>query len=257
MTSLTRGPLPPRVYWRRRVLLVVAAVLLVFALARGLSAGSDATSGPDAATPVAGVPTSTVTVTPSATPIDPQRAEGKKKKRREPVLVAPTGPCADEDIAVTPTVPRPIAGRDVLVVLELRTISAEACTWEASPETLTLKITSGKDDIWSSRQCPRAVPSRSVVVRSAVSTKIGVSWSARRSDDECSTLTHWALPGFYHVTAAALAGEPADVQFELEAPARAVITRSPEPKQDPKADPKTESDDEQPAQAKKTPTGQR
>jgi hypothetical protein len=257
MTSLTRGPLPPRVYWRRRALLVVAGVLLVFALARGLSAGSDATSGPDAATPVAAVPTSTVTVTPSATPIDPQRAEGKKRKRREPVLVAPTGPCADEDIAVTPTVPRPIAGRNVLVVLELRTISAEACTWEASPETLTLKITSGKDDIWSSRQCPRAVPSRSVVVRSAVATKIGVTWSARRSDDECSTLTHWALPGFYHVTAAALAGEPADVQFELEAPARAVITRSPTPKQDPKTDPETDPEKVQPAQGKKTPTGRR
>jgi hypothetical protein len=247
MTSLTRGPLPPRVYWRRRVLLVVAVVLLVFALARGLSAGSDATSAPDAATPVAAVPTSTVTVTPSATPVDAPRAKGTKKKRREPVLVAPTGPCADEDIAVTPTVPKPIAGRDVLVVLELRTISAEACTWEASPETLTLKITSGKDDIWSSRQCPRAVPSRSVVVRSAVSTSIGVRWSARRSDDECSRLTHWALPGFYHVTAAALAGEPADVQFELEAPTPVVITRSPAPKQDPK--------NGKPAQGKKTPAG--
>jgi hypothetical protein len=135
------------------------------------------------------------------------------------------------------------------VVLELRTIAAEACTWEASPETLTLKITSGKDDIWSSRQCPRAVPSRSVVVRSAVSTSIGVRWNARRSDEACSRLTHWALPGFYHVTAAALAGEPADVQFELEAPTPAVITRSPSPKQDPQ--------DEQPKQGKETPTGRR
>jgi hypothetical protein len=253
MTSLTRGPLPPRVYWRRRVLVVGIALLLVFALARGLSAGSDAASAPSAATPVAAAPTSTVTVAPSATSTADQRArdkkKAKKKKRSKPVLAAPTGPCADEDIAVTPTVPNAIAGRDVSVVLELRTIEAEACTWEVSPRTLTLKITSGKDEIWASRHCPRAVPTRDVVVRSAASTSIAVAWNARRSDEDCSRLTHWALPGFYHVTAAAMAGEPADVQFELEAPTPVVITRSPSPKQDPQ--------DEQPEQGKKTPVARR
>jgi hypothetical protein len=262
MSSLTRGPLPPRVYWRRRVLLVALAVVLVFVLARLLNAGSDATSAPDAATPVAGVPTSTPT--PSATATTPPRTDGrqpKKKKRSEPVLAAPTGSCADADIAVTPTVPKAVAGREVFLVLKLRTIQAEACTWEVSPETLTLKITSGNDDIWASRQCPRAVPTRSVVVRRAVSTSIGVTWNARRSDDECSRLTHWALPGYYHLDAAALAGEPAEVQFELETPPRVVITRSPSPKQEPRNDqPAEQSDeqpDEQPQQGKKTPVARR
>jgi hypothetical protein len=250
MTSLTRGPLPPRVYWRRRILLVGIAVLLVFGLARALSAGSDASSSATgSAAQVAAVPTATVTATPSAAPAVEQRGEGRRKKRSEPVLAAPTGPCADEDIAVTPTVPKAVAGRDVRLVLELRTIEAEACTWEVSPETLTIRITSGKDDIWASRQCPRAVPTRSVVVRSAATTSVGVTWSGRRSDEECSRLTHWAMPGYYHLAAAALAGEPADVQFELEAPTPVVITRSPEPKQEPR--------DEQPAQGKKTPVARR
>ena len=57
-------------------------------------------------------------------------------------------------------------------------------------------------------------------------------WSGRRSDDDCSRLTEWALPGWYHVAAAALAGEPSDLQFELERPTREVITRTPEPQQD-------------------------
>jgi hypothetical protein len=250
MTSLTRGPLPPRVYWRRRILLVGIAVLLVFGLARVLTAGSDASSSAtDSAAQVAAVPTATVTATPSAAPAVEQRGEGRRKKRSEPVLAAPTGPCADEDIAVTPTVSKAVAGRDVFLVLKLRTIEAEACTWQVSPETLTIRITSGKDDIWASRQCPRAVPTRSVVVRSAAATSIGVTWNGRRSDEECSRLTHWAMPGYYHLAAAALAGEPADVQFELEAPTPVVITRSPEPKQEPRH--------EQPAQGKKTPVARR
>ncbi|HEX5862149.1 MAG TPA: hypothetical protein VFY58_09925, partial [Nocardioides sp.] len=47
---------------------------------------------------------------------------------------------------------------------------------------------------------------------------------------ECSELTSWALPGWYHVAAAALAGEPSDVQFELERPEREEITKTVRPK---------------------------
>ena len=67
------------------------------------------------------------------------------------------------------------------------------------------------------------------MVRKAVSTTVDVSWNSRRSDDTCSRLTEWAMPGYYHVVAAALAGEPADVQFQLDAPTSQQITRSPSP----------------------------
>jgi hypothetical protein len=156
---------------------------------------------------------------------------GKHKTKQAPVLVEPDGPCEDRDIAVTPEVKRPVAGPrgSVFVVLRLRTLEAEACTWRVSRDTLTLKISSGKDDIWSSRECPRAIPAREVVVRSAVSTTVGVTWNGRRSDEDCSRLTEWALPGYYHVTVAALAGEPADEQFELKAPTGPVDTTTPSP----------------------------
>ena len=59
---------------------------------------------------------------------------------------------------------------------------------------------------------------------------IEILYDAKRSDDECSTFTEWAMPGFYHVEAAALAGEPTDVQFELVRPASEVITKTVTPK---------------------------
>jgi hypothetical protein len=242
MTSLTRGPLPAGVYWRRRMLLLATALVLVFGLARILGAGSDASSPTERVSPVAAVPSGTSTVTRSAGPVSAVRPhrdapgagatndrKGEREKHVAPVLAAPSGPCADEDIAVTPTVPDPVAGRDVSLVLELRSIEAEACTWEVSADTLTLKITSGKDLIWATRQCPRAVPSRAVVVRRDVPTSVGVTWNARRSDEGCPKQTEWAMPGYYHVHVAALAGEPADEQFELARPAAEVVTRAPQP----------------------------
>ena len=119
---------------------------------------------------------------------------------------------------ITPTVPDPVAGRDVMIVLNLQTGVTEACTWQVSADTVTMKITSGPDDIWSSRECPKAIPTQDVVVRRAMATQVPVMWNSRRSDEYCSDRTAWALPGFYHVAAAALSGEPTDVQFELTAP---------------------------------------
>lgn len=244
---MTRGPLPPRVYWVRRLMLLGTAVLLVIGIARLLGDGSDASSdegavSPAAAgtTPTTGVPTTGLT---SGTTPEPTGTGGAKhgKKHRSstpdptPTLAAPQGECDGTDIAVTPKVTDAVAGRDVMIVLQLRTLESEACTWRTGHDQLTVTITSGTDDIWTSRQCPRAIPVRDVVVRKTVTTNLGVSWDARRSDDTCSRLTAWAMPGWYHVTAASLGGEPSDLQFELETPTAATITRTAKPTQSPSA----------------------
>ena len=203
------------------------AVLLVFALARVLGAGSDASSPPEAqerARTVAAAPTATVTL-PATSPSASESARPAEKKTRTP-LPQPDGTCEDEDVAVTPSVEDPVAGSDVRIDLELRTIVSEACTWEVSPDSLTLKVTSGDDEIWTSRHCPRAIEREEVTLRRDHTTTVDVTWNARRSDEECSKLTSWALPGWYHVAAAALAGEPSDLQFELERPEREEITRT-------------------------------
>jgi hypothetical protein len=60
-----------------------------------------------------------------------------------------------------------------------------------------------------------------------------VTWNAKRSDDTCSHLTDWALPGWYHVRVAVLGGEPADEQFELARPVADTITKTVTPKPSP------------------------
>lgn len=243
MPALTRGPLPARVYWVRRMLVLGTAVLLVVAIARLLGGSSDAQDpADDAAQLSADTPSSTEPgATSSSGAVTPgvpgqQGRPGKVRKTREaPVLADPTGDCVGSDIAVTPKIGNAVGGRDVLIVLQLRTISAEACTWRVAPDALTVNITSGRDPIWSSRQCPRAVPRRDVVVRKAVTTNIGLVWrQAKRSDDTCSPGTDWAFPGWYHVTAAALGGEPSDVQFELRTPTAATVTVTATPKNRPR-----------------------
>jgi hypothetical protein len=97
---------------------------------------------------------------------------------------------------------------------------------------MVLKIISGDDRIWSSQQCPRLMPQEAVVVRSAAPTKVVFVWNGRRSDEDCTSASAgFALPGSYHVIAAALGGEPTDVQFLLTGPPRETVTVTPKPRQ--------------------------
>jgi hypothetical protein len=225
-------------------MVLATALLLVFAIGRLVVGGDDpGSSGDGAVTPAAGEPTSD----PSAD-VRPRRDRGEradagnrdrgdgKKDQPEP-LPEPTGPCADGDVVVTPVVDEAVGGSPVTIGLDLRTMEADACTWTASHRTLTLKITSGHDDIWASRECPHAVPTQAVTVYREHTTTVDATWTAKRSTEEtCSRGTEWATPGWYHVAAAALAGEPSDTQFELTVPEGEHITKTVQPKPDKQGD---------------------
>ena len=228
-------------------MVLAVPLLLVVVLARVLGGSSD---GKDPSTGTATQAGATVDeVAPTAGPTAGATSGGKKgrtgkgKKKRnqetvpeetappEPVLAEPTGPCTESDIVATPSLTSAAGGSDVAMQITLRTKVAEACTWQASATTMTVTITSGDDYIWSTRECPVAIPPQDVVVRQAVDVPVVVTWSARRSDETCSDRTAYAMPGFYHVAAAALGGEATDVQFELVAPQPGVITKTAEPEQ--------------------------
>ena len=239
-TVRPRGPLPARVYWTRRLIVLGVPLLLVVVLARVLGGSSDGKDETAGTATQAGATIDETSQAPTSGPtVGAKTGAGKKGKKKrnqettppEPVLAEPTGPCADSDIVATPAITSAPGGSDIPITINLRTIVTAACTWQASPQTLTVTITSGDDYIWSTRECPVAIPVQDVVIRQAVDTPVVVTWSARRSDETCSDRTKWAFPGFYHVEAAALGGEAADVQFELLRGVPAVITETADPQQ--------------------------
>jgi hypothetical protein len=242
MPSSTRGPLPSGVYWRRRLAVLTLALMVFLGVGKVLDHGSDGSSDDKAEQAGAATLTSPTATVPAE---DPTKKGGKGKGGKghggkgqrtptptptpTPVLPDPTGPCADDDVYLTPSIAAPIGGADITIMLNLQTRTSEACTWQVSPDTVTMNIVSGRDRIWRSNQCPDAIPVQDVVVRLASVTQVPVVWSSRRSDEECSDRTAWALPGFYHVLTAALGGEKTDVQFELLAPAQATVTQTATP----------------------------
>jgi hypothetical protein len=243
MTAVTRprGPLPPRVYWTRRLLVLLVALALVFGVARLLGGGGPGGGAPSArpvgaeqsTTAATTGPTPTATTTgatgsagPSTSPSGP--ATGQSSGASPSAPATPSGTCANSDIVALPSVASPAyAGHTVIVTMTLTTKSSPACTWQVSADSLVVKVTTGDERFWSTQDCADAVPDQSVVVRRDTPTTIAMQWNAMRSDKDCSNSTSWAQPGYYHVVAAAFGAEPTDTQFRLLAPVRETITASP------------------------------
>lgn len=251
MSAVTRpkGSLPARVYWVRRLLVLAVAFGLVFGIARLLGGGggdgdpavavpaaasaSPTTSGPTTTAEAMATPSEQVTA--AQEPGTKQAGKRHGRKRHQPTVAAtplavPTGPCEDSDVQVTPAVrPPAYAGQDVRITLRLSTYASPACTWKVSPRSVVVKVSSGDDRIWTTQDCPAALEKQSVVLRSDHVTRTYLTWHGQRSDDDCSRTTPWAMPGYYHVKAAALGADPVDVQFRLRPPPRPTITPTPTP----------------------------
>lgn len=233
------GRLPQRVYWIRRSVVLLVAALLVLAIGKVLGgSGSDPTADQASTTASSASPSASAGATRAIGPVAPRStvAGGVKAASKAPLL-APTGDCAADEVSVVPSVPKAEAGNPIVVHLTLEG-TQPACTFAVSPDSLVVKITSGSDKIWSSQDCPHAIAKGSVVVRSGLPADVPITWSGRRSDDECSNAAGWAMPGFYHVYAAALGSTPADLQFEVTFPKRGVVTKTAKPKK-PTATPTT------------------
>jgi hypothetical protein len=229
------------VYWTRRLLVLLVAGALAVGVVRVLGGGEERL-GP-VARPASGVATDDASPLAEATsqarpepPRDAQERTGKgSKKKKAPKrtrapLARPSGPCRDSDVKVVPRlVGNAYAGEDVRVMLRLSTYESPACTWEVSSDTVAVRLTSGSDRIWSTQDCPAAVPTEAVVLRNRRPTGVEVVWPGRRSDSDCSRSTSWAQPGYYHVAAAAMGSEPESRQFELRSPAPITITPTPTP----------------------------
>lgn len=154
-------------------------------------------------------------------------------------LAEPGGPCLNDQISVTPSVPAGEGGHKVTIELALSGV-APACTFEVSAKTLGVKVASGSGSdatsVWSSQDCPASVPAGQVVVRSGQPTVVPVVWNGQQTSANCQG-SAWAMPGTYEVMAAVFGSNPTQSQFQLVYPQAGVVTKTATPKPAPTGDP--------------------
>jgi hypothetical protein len=161
--NLTVGPLPPSVYWRRRLLVLAGVVLVVilFATMCSGSGKSDAASQRTAATtsPTPGSPS------PSSQPqilgggpaaSSSASAAATGSPAAPPVNTTPTqsAECSDAEIKLTPTVQKNADGTWTLT-LKVRNISTRTCTRDVGADPQEIHVVQNGQTVWSSDACQR------------------------------------------------------------------------------------------------------
>jgi hypothetical protein len=194
--------LPAEIYWRRRLLLLAALILIAWL---GLHFWPGA--GDDERPVSAPVPTATPSPTPKPAPTDGTTTVA---------LASGSSACDSESIRITPSVPDGQKTRGpVDIDLTLSSTSKKACTFTALSSDLLMVISAGKTAIWDSTVCKTALITDPVKLSPGWSTVVPVEWSGRGSGPACSKKEGWATPGGYTVQVGTLGGEPGKAKFTL------------------------------------------
>jgi hypothetical protein len=184
-----RGPLPPGVYWRRRLVTLGVVVLVLFGLTR--ACGGD--GGRDALTPA---PATSTTAQPQPRPSSTARPTASATS------AATIGPCADSAVTVTARADAQTytAARRPVLTVGIANKSSVPCTRDVGQAAREIRVLSGNDRVWSSDDCSPGGGSQVVTLHpGAAPVTFSVTWSRRRSAAGCPAGAEAAGPGTYKV----------------------------------------------------------
>jgi hypothetical protein len=250
MTSVIRpaGPLPQRVYWVRR-LLVLAIVLVAVALSwsavghvlggaespaqsAGISGDGQPPTPPDdgSGTGVGsgtgqGANDQTGSQNPAKNGPDkngPDKNDKNDKNGKgshagggKPALSPPTGDCAPADVGLRLVVDDSRSGAGNPITLKFTSLATAACTLAITPDSLVLRITSGSDVIWTSDDCPDDLLAKELVVRERPATAYTFAWNGYRSTESCNAPGSVASAGGYWAEAALVGADAHRGYFDI------------------------------------------
>jgi hypothetical protein len=237
----SRRPLPRRVYWFRRLLVLGVAFALVLGIAELLDY-STGNSGGEQAAPVAAAPSSTAESSAGPRKQKPAKPRMRDEGREKDRLARPDGPCEDSDVLVTPTITDAHAGSPVKIVLEVTTVRSAACWFEVSPETVFVNIDGESGTIWSSQHCPEAVPTKNVVPRRERAARVPMWWDGKESEEGCPVWRPWidVLGGYTAVAAVRGSVTPVAIGFFLGGAVAPTVTETATPTPTPERRKKSE-----------------
>ena len=150
-------------------------------------------------TPEAGqTPKTQRSTPPTATDKKKAQVEAAAKKAAAKKKVTALATCPTGDLRPTLTGARTVkATKATTFSLSLINGSSKACYLKMTSANFTLTLVSGKDRIWSTDDCPAAVPAQSRKLASQKSVDWKIRWNGQRSGSGCSKERKKPGPGYY------------------------------------------------------------
>ncbi|MFE3452700.1 hypothetical protein ACFXJ8_27625 [Nonomuraea sp. NPDC059194] len=198
------------VYWRRRMTVLVAVLVVVAFVAWACSATGGpqhASNAEKAATPsaepvLAGLPSVTMTPTPkpSKARVTASPSPSPSPSPTQTQRVRRAGmPCEEKDLVLNLEQRQEVYSSQTqpTFMLTLVNTGPVMCTADVGPRAMEIRITSGSDRVWSTSDC---VSGDGVEIRKlerGIPYVRSLDWDRRRSGADCSGERAAALPGTY------------------------------------------------------------
>ena len=189
------GPEQPQVYWRRRVMLAVVALITLVIIVRSLTGGGDTAAAVATSTPVASQPVATPapslevasptpeTIQPTADPTVPPVGEGE---------------CSDADTSIRVLVDRETTavGEGVHIKMIVKNISDKTCKRDVGSGANEVTVISGPALIWSTDHCNASTDKNLVELTPGQEWSVKVVWIGKQTAKGCK-VRNMAEPGAY------------------------------------------------------------
>ncbi|RDI47168.1 DUF4232 domain-containing protein [Nocardia mexicana] len=195
------GPLPPEIYWRRRLLaigaLVVALVLVIWLAVMLLRGGGD-DKNPNAATTSTSAPVSQAAAG-SSTP------EPSTSQSASATASGSAAACPDQSLAVKVTVGQPTykTGEQPVFGIVATNISTTACQRDmgSGMQQVTVQSLDGQRRLWSNTDCDQGGPTDMRTLKGGEQAAFTLTWSGTTSQPGCAGERVKVPPGAYAVVA--------------------------------------------------------
>lgn len=236
------GPEQPRTYWQRRGLVIVAvlvAIAVAVTVIVNLAGGGDqqqavpaASTQPAGTQPAASPTSNTARSTPAPAPsksakapattaTSPKASTSAKSSSappatKQPATKMPTPACKASELRAT------LRGDQKLKISQKTTFTVTlinggptTCVVSVTPSTFELKVYSGTDRIWSTKDCAMSVKPFEKAVASEGEVAWTMMWNGRRSADGCKNRSETPRPGTYFATAQLKGADPVQLGMTL------------------------------------------
>ena len=196
------GPNPPRVYWVRR-LAVLVGILLVIAVV-GVVGWALTFRGGAAGAAGAG----------SVAGVDAEKAGGSKAAASATPVDCTA---AEVQLAVVSDATQYASGANPVLKVSVTNGGARPCTVDAGDAARELVVSSGNDRIWSTKDCAGGeTASRQLLLDAGARDSVDIPWARVRSAEGCPANLPAPRTGTYQVAVTLLGAGSAPAVFTLE-----------------------------------------
>ncbi|MDT4960215.1 MAG: hypothetical protein QOD31_4014 [Pseudonocardiales bacterium] len=208
------GTRPPAVYWRRRLALFIALLVLVVLTAWVLRPGGDKKQAAADTSPHS-TPHSTSHAAPTSAHPTSKHAStsAKASSTRSPVAA----PCQAGALKVAAVVDKPSyrVGEQPMVLLQVTNTGSAPCVQNLADSQVELRVYNGESRVWGSHDCTvqAGVSDRTLAVGQPV--RVSVVWSGLSSQPKCAGTRQRVGAGTYTLYALLSGKEGTAIQFSV------------------------------------------